>query len=396
MCTPTARMIDCGLLALSLCAAAIGGEEKTRKITEDSTFEKDIEIMAGEKLIVSPGVRLKFAPGVGIICRGVLEIKATAEKTVFFVAKDSDKGWGNILLLGAGTAGSVMEHCELSGGRGRRIKFKAKGEFERIAEKDDKKNTLKCGGALFVYMADKVTVRCCVFKGNQAYWGGAISCWAKAAPLIERCCFVGNGAYWGGGVHCWGRSAATIRLCYFSGNRADKKNGDGGAVQFMNGSDGRLENCYLVGNSAKWGGALHFLQQSKPVITANHITKYTAWRNASAISCFGYGNPIITENCIAWNHVKADKGVAIATVAHSQPAIKGNYIREHTNEKEKEANLDANKSFRGKPDKSTCEAQEAAGIKEVLNALGKTGVTSLMLEVKRSGAKAKVDAETPK
>jgi hypothetical protein len=370
-------MLSCTLLVAVIATGAGGGEGTIRKIEADTEVEKDLEIKAGGKLVVSAGVTLKFAPGAGVVCRGVLEVRGTAEKPVVFAAKDPDKGWANVVLLGAATAGSAIENCEFSGGRGRRIKFTAKGLFERFAEEDDKKNTLECGGAVFVYLTEKVTIRNCVFRKNKAFWGGAISCWGKASPLIERCRFTGNSAYWGGAVHCWGRSAARVRLCYFADNVGDRKNGDAGAVQFMNASDGRVEHCYFTGNSAKWGGAIHVLQQSKPTIAGNYIAGNRAWNNSSAVSCFGYANPTITGNYISGNHVEAEKGVAIATVAHSQPVIRGNYIRDNTNLKEKQANLDACPKFRGKPDKSTCDHREPAEKEKVLEALKKAGVLAL-------------------
>jgi len=371
------------LLALLLCAAARCGEGgvKTRKITGDTTFEEELEVKAGEKLVVAPGVGLKFAPGVGVTCRGVLEIKGTADKPVSFSARDPNVGWANILLLGAKTAGSVIEHCEFTGGRSRRLKFGPKGEFNGIAGKqrgNEKKNSLECGGALFAYMAKKVTIRNCLFRGNRAFWGGAVSCWAGATPLVERCRFEKNTAFWGGGVHCWGRSPATIRLCYFADNAGDKENGDAGAVQFMNASDGRVEHCYFTRNVARWGGAIHVLQQSKPVICGNYFAGNRAWNNSSAISCFGYASPTISGNYICDNHVEADKGVAIATVAHSQPVLKGNYIRGNTNRKAKQANLSACPEFRGKPDRSTCAETGPAGKEKVLEALKKAGVLDLV------------------
>jgi hypothetical protein len=389
----TGRACLGGLLACAALAAAgsaalsgeSGGKPAAITVAADRTVEKDLVVEAGGKLVIKPGVTLKFAPGAGIVCRGVVEAKGSAEKPIVFRAKDPDKGWAGVVLLGDGTAGSILEHCEFSGGRGRRIKFSKKGAFERFAKAEDKKNTLVCGGALFVYLSAKVAVRNCGFRKNKASWGGAISCWAKATPLIERCRFEENSAYWGGAVHCWGRSGATVRLCYFRANTGDKENGDAGAVQFMNGSDGRVENCYFTGNSAKWGGAIHVLQQSKPTISGNYIVGNKAWNNSSAISCFGRGSPVITGNYVSGNHVAGDKGVAIATVAFSQPVIKANYIKGNTNERDKEANLDACPTFQGKPDTSTCEDQEPAAKDKVLAALKKAGVLDLAPEEKPGG-----------
>jgi hypothetical protein len=373
-------LLACAALAATGSAALPGepaGKPAAITVAADRTFEKDLVVAAGGRLVIRPGVTLKFAPGAGIVCRGVIEARGTAQKPIAFVAGDPRKGWGNLALLGAGTAGSALVHCRFSGGRGRRTKFGAQGVFERFARDADKKNTLECGGAIFAYRVAKLRIRRCGFRGNKAFWGGAISCWAGATPLIESCRFEENSAYWGGAVHCWGRSGATVRRCYFRGNTGDKANGDAGAVQFMNGSDGRVENCYFTGNSAKWGGAIHVLQQSRPTIAGNYIVGNRAWNNSSAISCFGRASPTITGNYITGNHVAGDKGVAIATVAFSRPVIRGNYIAGNTNDKQQEANLDACPTFKGKPDTSTCEDQQPAAKDEILAALKKAGVLDL-------------------
>ncbi len=336
--------------------AIIAGEPGAKKPTvitigKDTAFAKDLVVEAGQKLVVKPGVTLRFAEGAGIVARGVIEARGTKDKPIVFTAKDPGKGWGNVSLLGKGADGSVLEHCRFSLGRGRKVAFDRKLKFVKFAAGGEKDMyVITCGGALFIYGTSKANVRHCRFTRNIAYWGAAVSCWGGGNPTISGCYFGSNG---------------------------DRFTEDAGAIHCVLKSNPLIRGNYFEKNTAKYGGALHCLHGSAPAISGNYISGNKARGNSSAISCFNRASPAIAGNFISGNTVQRDKGVAIETVSHSKPTIKGNYIRGNINGKEKEANLHANDSFGGKPDESTCEEQEPAKKEDVLRALKKAGVLDL-------------------
>ena len=69
--------------AVLAAGSAFPGEDaaKVTTVKSDRKVEKDLEVEAGEKLVISPGVTLKFSPGVGVVCRGVLEARGRSLET---------------------------------------------------------------------------------------------------------------------------------------------------------------------------------------------------------------------------------------------------------------------------------------------------------------------------
>jgi len=103
-----------------------------------------------------------------------------------------------------------------------------------------------------IYTIGPVTLRDCVFDGNQSHTGGAIKLWDGHTYVIERCVFTNNRAtYWGGAISNH-YSRLLMRDCVFWNNESGQ---DGGAVGMM-GGQGRFSGCTFIGNSGDPSGAI--------------------------------------------------------------------------------------------------------------------------------------------
>ncbi len=320
---------------------------KTTIIDRDRTVDTDIKVAKGERLLILPGVTLRFEKGAGILCEGRLEAVGAEGKLIRFTAKDKKKGWANIALFGEATQGSRLQWCRFEHGRGRGFQFSREGKFEKILTGKDEKG-LVCGGGLFLYAVGKgVGVSNCGFQHNQAYRGGALMCWAGSSPEIKESLFVGNQAGEdAGAIHCVGRSSPDILYNYFSENRA------------------------------VYGGAIHCLSWSSPRIEGNYIARNKAGSQA-AISTFHLCEPRIIGNYIAENEAERDGG-SIGAIVGSKPVLLRNYLGEN-----KDASGTGKGYFAhpGNEDKkwppSQCEEQEPQSKAAVWAALKLKGVLAL-------------------
>lgn len=328
----------------------------TTTIDEDKTFEKDLVINAGDELVIKPGITLKFTPDAGIICYGVMNAVGTKEKPITFTAKEQEKGWKNISLVGKDTDSSVFTWCHISYGKGRHAQFKSPSlELDKfVTPKEQGDLIIVCGGALFIYAASNIKITDCYFEKNNAYYGGAICCWGKATPTITK--------------------------NYFSGNSAGE---DGGAIHCVLFSSPTISDNYISDNSTMYGGAIHCLHHSSPTISGNYITNNTASRNAGAISCFNNCAPVIKGNYISGNSAGKGEGGAICTVVNSKLVIKENYIDENKSKSGTGKGLEANKEFKGKKDESTCTEETTASKDTILEALKKNGILDLSTNFKK-------------
>src|SRR5437868_14842282 len=116
-------------IAVMVLLAAVACAEE-RSIDKDTEVAEDIVVAKGDKLVIQPGVTLKFAPDAGIVCRGVIEAKGTQVRPIKFVPRDSGKGWRNIALLAPGSDGSAFSFCRFTGGHGRPVRFTLDPHFK--------------------------------------------------------------------------------------------------------------------------------------------------------------------------------------------------------------------------------------------------------------------------
>jgi len=86
-------------------------------IHQDTTYVSDVEVDAGELLIVTPGISVKFAPGKGIIAHGAIRIGEEGGTPVVFTCSDSTKTWNGIRLVKDSESNYLpnleMNNCEI-------------------------------------------------------------------------------------------------------------------------------------------------------------------------------------------------------------------------------------------------------------------------------------------
>jgi hypothetical protein len=282
---------------LAFVPPALGGAPAIRTIDADAEYSEDVTVAADEKLVIRPGVTLRFAPDAGIVSEGAVEAVGTEGEPIVFTAKDPAAGWANVYLKGPRTEGSAFSWCTFSHGRGRQYEFDLRQGLAvvRVMPPSSGEGS-GCGGALFLYMTGHVKIERCRFVRNRASWGGgAISCWRASSPQIILSCFERNVAGEdAGAVHAVMKSHPTI-----------------------------AGNCF-VANEAQYGGALHCLHFSHPSICGNYLTRNAASKSAGAISMFNACAPVISGNLIVDN--SARRWGALGGARGVQPVLVGNCI----------------------------------------------------------------------
>jgi hypothetical protein len=68
-------------------------------------------------LILAPGTRVLLAPDASLVLRGRMVAQGTADQPIRF-EPSGEAPWGAVALQGPGCSGSLLRHCEFSGGSG--------------------------------------------------------------------------------------------------------------------------------------------------------------------------------------------------------------------------------------------------------------------------------------
>ena len=74
-------------------------------------------------LVIEPGTEVRFQPGATLILQGRLLAEGTADNPIRFLPATGDEqhettAWGALVLKGTGASGSILRHCQMSGGSG--------------------------------------------------------------------------------------------------------------------------------------------------------------------------------------------------------------------------------------------------------------------------------------
>ena len=65
-------------------------------------IQGDLVIPENVTLQVAPGTVLRFEPGAVLLAQGAVNLLGTANDPILFTAKDSEKGWGGVVVINAG------------------------------------------------------------------------------------------------------------------------------------------------------------------------------------------------------------------------------------------------------------------------------------------------------
>jgi hypothetical protein len=290
------------LLVFALAASRAAAQDSKEQIIDaDCEFSADLEVKKDWKLIIKPGVTIKFAPGVGIIARGIIDARGTLGKPVKFVAREPEKGWGNIVLLAPGSDGSSFEGCRFIGGRGRIARFNIDNEFKEFGKPGDGKNaaqTTVAGGALFACGDARAEITNCKFEENSAEWGGAVAAFNKARLQLVGCDFRANRAVENGGAVVSVGCEVFVNKCVFAGNFSKH----GGAIQLRRGATSAIEKSWFGVNGANGtGGAISCYDRGCPTIENCWINKNNASLNGGAVAATGDSKVILRMSYIEVN-----------------------------------------------------------------------------------------------
>ena len=103
-----------------------------------------------DDLIIQPGTTVRLAPDATLVLKGRLLAEGTPERPIRFLSQQADQApWGAIVLMGQGSNGSRLTHCEMAGGSG------LKGDLFEYS-------------AMFsVHDVKDVSVQDCLFRDNR-------------------------------------------------------------------------------------------------------------------------------------------------------------------------------------------------------------------------------------
>ncbi len=219
---------------------AVGGV--WRKALSPYTVTGDIEVPAGQTLMVEPGVTVRFAGHFGLTAGRDATLRAvgTEDDPILFTATDRLEGWFGIRFVDAGDD-DVLQYCHLE--RARKPYATSTGSANLA------------GGAVACYRTST--------RGAHGGASGPVS-----SPTIDHCRFSDNHAESGGAIACWNGSRAVISNNTIVDNMADW---EGGGIYVYDAAP-TIANNILATNAAYWGGGL-YSDYGRPRIINNTVVR---------------------------------------------------------------------------------------------------------------------------
>ena len=80
------------------------------KIEKTQVYDKNTQI------IIKPGTQFILAPNISMVFNGQVTARGNKARPIRFMAKDSNKPWGSIIVQGQTTSGSQFDYIQVSGG----------------------------------------------------------------------------------------------------------------------------------------------------------------------------------------------------------------------------------------------------------------------------------------
>lgn len=176
----------------------------------------------------------EFTNATVLDANGVQAFKGSGQKQLFdgiTIKNSTNAGNAGIMRL---YANSTLENCQFVGNKA----TTAGGQ----------------GGAIQVYNAS-VTIKNCLFEGNEGGQGGALFLNTNAESTVSGCYFKDNfvhsastAANSGGAVHLQGTGKIRVDGCYFTGNHVDNSK-NGAAISIANSNaETSVTNCVFYAN----------------------------------------------------------------------------------------------------------------------------------------------------
>lgn len=236
---------------------------------EHTAPTQGIVIERGATVRIEPGTRLRMPPNAGVTVYGLMQAQGTRDARIEFVrAEENGDRWDNIAIVGAGSSGTELRHCRISGGAGRAVTASDTGFFELGADRNR-----SVGGGLLIYdttiAVEDVEIRDCravygggVYIRNPRQRGDSGSHAERRGSRFDRLwvegCLVTGLPTSGGGAVMVKETFPGFYDCDFRGNRTEGQFACGGAVYVGVRARARIHDCRFKANTAAAeGGAIY-------------------------------------------------------------------------------------------------------------------------------------------
>ncbi|MBL7192057.1 M6 family metalloprotease domain-containing protein [bacterium] len=247
----------------------------------------DMVVLAGDSLIIEPGVTLLFVDEYDLRIYGYLSAAGTETDSIYFQPDSTSESWGSVIFQSNTTVEGTLSYCYFTG---------------------------SVVSAVNCY-TDDVVISHCSFTENTANWGGGIYC-SNADILITDCVVTNNSSvHNGGGIYCTGCSP-TIINCVVTGNQCNTGAGGsgmgGGGICANHSSSPIIQNCVISDNfSYHHGGGISINDNSHVQVLDCTIEDNQADSTGGGIYIDHYSYPIINNCLLAGNSSINGGGVNI-------------------------------------------------------------------------------------
>lgn len=329
------------------------GEIKGTLTKDQSPYlvKGDLNIPAGDSLVILPGVKVIFDGLYKINVQGYLKAIGAKNDSILFTVADTSvirknnfKGWGGIRFdrrpvtwdtirtrMPRNEEARKIFQARIDNGdldTTPRIILKLKPEdlvndtivndsifhavkgsrleycrFEYATAINNRKPYV-FGGAIYIYRYSNLIISNCTFSNNRAYAGGAIYC-KEAAPVITNNVFTSCRAESSGGAMVFIHSGAFI-----SGNTVKNNisGHNGGAVLFYESSPYVLKNTFINNTAENSGGAIY---------CENDLKQFFATGEYKPVKSSKYLREQVTEKIAVNSLINGNKGNALGKIINN-------------------------------------------------------------------------------
>ncbi len=260
----------------------------------------NIEVPAGETLVIEPGVRLLFEAGFGFTVYGQLQAVGTAQDSIIFT-RNGNGSWRSIHFSGAGN--SLMEYCRIDG-----------------AFADGTIAPHSMGGGIKIINSE-VTVRNCAIRNNKAnLYGGGIFI-KDCSPLIQSCIIENNETVlWNGGAGIFINGSGSIEFSPIIDHCLIRQNVGSSGVMVYGGTpqiyynhieENARNGIYLVSGGQIVGNQILLNNEEGIHLDRTHHTlvfihNTISGHNSSGIGIFASEELLFANNLLAQNQKLLD------------------------------------------------------------------------------------------
>ncbi|MGE5295210.1 MAG: right-handed parallel beta-helix repeat-containing protein, partial [Solirubrobacterales bacterium] len=212
----------------------------------------DIQVTAGGKLTIEPGVKVLFTGSFGLTVGQGAQLVAQGNdaQIIEFTAANTETGWGGLRFVDSGSA-NILSYCRISCAK-KELGLNPGDDSTDASEAD------LYGGAIYCSASD-LTIENCTITNNTGNTAGAIYC-VESSPIISNSVIANNASVGGtsqcGGVYSYDPGLPEIRNCTIVNN-------------FPGGLYAASSEGMIVTNTILWGNdrCQIVTEESAPTVT---------------------------------------------------------------------------------------------------------------------------------